>query len=113
MMRRVRLPLFRVTIAGPSMLPTLVPGEWWLGVRTRVIHPGELVLFRRLGLTSVKRAVRAEAGGWWVEGDNPGASTDSRHYGPVESDCIIGRLSLRIRPWSLRQSRAILRNNRG
>ena len=113
MMRRVRLPLFRVTIAGPSMLPVLVSGEWWLGIRTRVIRPGDLVVFRREGLTSVKRVVRAEAGGWWVEGDNAGASIDSRRYGPIELDCITGRLVLRLRPWSLRRSRSILRNNRG
>lgn len=113
MMRRVRLPLFRVTIAGPSMLPVLASGEWWLGVRTRAIRPGDLVVFQRAGLTSVKRVMRAEAGGWWVEGDNKEASTDSRRYGPIEPDCITGRLVLRLRPWSLRQSRSILQNNRG
>lgn len=115
-MRRVRGPVFRVAIEGLSMLPTLAPGEWWLARRTGSIWSGDLVVFdhpSNPGLIAVKRAVRWEADGWWVEGDNPGASEDSRHFGAIGADRILGRLWWRYRPWSLREARSITRNNRG
>jgi signal peptidase I len=111
----VRLPVFTVQIEGISMLPALAPGEWWLGLRTRGIATGDLVVFTTATDRSVrvKRAVRAEAGGWWVEGDNAGASVDSRHDGLIPAERIIGRLWWRYRPWSVREVRAIRRNARG
>ena len=36
----------------------------------------------------------------WLEGDNAGDSTDSRHYGPVPSALLIGRVWARIWPIS-------------
>lgn len=98
------------------MLPTLAPGEWWLARRTVDLSPGDLIVFRhpdREAHLVVKRAIRRERGGWWVEGDNPGASDDSRIWGAIHPDRILGRLWWRYRPWSLRDARAILRNNRG
>lgn len=98
------------------MLPTLAPGEWWLARRTRALRPGDLIVFvhpDREGYIVVKRAIRRERGGWWVEGDNPGASDDSRQWGAINPDRIIGRLWWRYRPWSLREAHAILRNNHG
>lgn len=98
------------------MLPVLAPGEWWVARRTKVIDPGDLVVLTHpdaVEHTLVKRAIRREPGGWWVEGDNPGASVDSRQFGPIHSDRIIGKLIWRLRPWSPREARALLRNNRG
>ena len=51
-------------------------------------HPGVLV---------VKRAVREVPGGWWLEGDNPAASDDSRERGPVPASGVRGRVLLRLR----------------
>lgn len=88
---------FRVEIEGPSMAPTLVPGDWALAVPARRLVRGTVVVVehpRRPGFEMVKRIVavpgeRAPDGRllgseeWWLEGDNPAASTDSRHFGPV------------------------------
>jgi phage repressor protein C with HTH and peptisase S24 domain len=56
------------------------------------VRPGDPVLVRwaaRPGQLSVKRAVRPEAGGWWVLGDNPFGSTDSRELGPAQVVAVV------------------------
>ncbi len=92
------LPVTRVRIIGPSMEPNLANGEWWLVRRSRSVRPGDVVLLAhpdRPDLRVVKRIDHAEAAGWWVVGDNPEASEDSRHFGPVPADLIVGRLWFR------------------
>lgn len=87
------LPLLRVVVDGDSMTPTLQAGDVCIVRRTRTIRPGRLVVVRRpdrRDLLLVKRLWRREPNGWWVEGDNLDASTDSRHFGPVPDDCVIG-----------------------
>jgi hypothetical protein len=49
----------------------------------------------RPGLLVVKRAVRPVGDLWWLEGDNAGATDDSRRYGPAE---VVGRVALRYWP---------------
>jgi hypothetical protein len=49
----------------------------------------------RPGLLVVKRAVRPVDGLWWVEGDNPAVTDDSRRYGPAE---VLGVVCLRYWP---------------
>jgi nickel-type superoxide dismutase maturation protease len=104
----MRWPLWRVAVAEHSMEPALRPGDWllaWRGLRRAPrIRPGEIVLARqpdRPNLLLVKRAVRPEAGGWWLGSDNPGAGAiDSRHFGPVTPEQIEGRVV-----WRYRQAR--------
>ncbi len=93
-------PLGVVLVSGPSMLPTLRPGDCLLvrpGARAR---PGDVVVARfpaRPDLLVVKRAVRpADDGhGWVVHGDNPAVTDDSRRYGPAE---VLGVVVLRYWP---------------
>ena len=33
---------------------------------------------------------------YWIEGDNPSASTDSRSFGPVSHSCILGKVTTRF-----------------
>ena len=92
---------FRVEIAGDSMRPALEPGDWAIAVRSRRIHEGDVVVVERPdrpGLEIVKRAARADGEGWFVLGDNPAASTDSRHFGPVPASAVRGRVRLIYRP---------------
>jgi len=91
--------LGRVLVRGPSMAPALRDGDAVL-VRYggRATRPGDVVLARfaaRPDLLVVKRAVRADGVGWWVEGDNPYGSTDSRELGPAR---VVGRVVLRWWP---------------
>jgi len=75
-------------VRGPSMSPTLCDGDVLL-VRLRARpRPGAVVVVQwaqRPDQLSVKRAIGRHADGWWVLGDNPAASTDSRHLGPATS----------------------------
>ena len=94
----------RVAVAGSSMLPTLRPGDWlivrWSGADAA--RPGALVVLERPdrpGLLVVKRAVRREPDGWWVLGDNPAASDDSRVFGAVPDPHLRGRVIARYWPW--------------
>ena len=94
-------PVLRVAVAGDSMAPALVDGEWWVARRTTSCRPGDIIVFDhpvQSGLVAVKRAVRSTPDGWWVEGDNPGRSTDSRSFGAVPSDHVLGVLWIRYRP---------------
>lgn len=97
----------RVRIDGASMVPTLLPEDWCLVVKPRrwrrndvavLEHPG------RPGYEVVKRLVAVPGdrvqdrvlgpGEFWVTGDHPEASTDSRHFGPVAEDALRARVLL-------------------
>jgi len=43
----------------------------------------------------VKRAIRAQDGGWWVRGDNEFVTDDSRAYGVAD---VVGRVVFRYWP---------------
>ena len=95
------LPMTRVRIVGPSMEPALRNGEWWLVRRTLQVRAGDAALLvhpRRPDLLIVKRLVRLDDGGWWVLGDNPDNSEDSRQFGFVPEANVVGRVTLRYGP---------------
>ena len=85
------------------MAPALAAGErvfvsraaYWFSKP----RPGDLVVVRdprqpdRLLLKRIDRAAGGD--GWLVLGDNPDASTDSRTFGPVPRDLILGKVWFR------------------
>jgi phage repressor protein C with HTH and peptisase S24 domain len=80
------------------MVPTLRHGDAVLVGRGFRIRPGDLVVARFPAGPEhlvVKRAVRPVAAGWWLEGDNPLVTDDSRAYGPGE---VLGRVIWRYWP---------------
>jgi len=90
--------LTRIRIVGPSMEPALANGEWWVARRSRRLRPGDVVILihpRRPDLRIVKRLDHLGELGWWVLGDNPESSDDSRAFGWVPVDRIVGRLWFR------------------
>jgi phage repressor protein C with HTH and peptisase S24 domain len=94
-------------VRGPSMSPTLHDGDVVLARFGAPPRPGDVVLVgwaARPEQLSVKRAVHAEADGWWVLGDNPFGSTDSRTLGPAQ---VLGVVRARLwpHPRSLRADR--------
>ncbi|MEY3733534.1 MAG: nickel-type superoxide dismutase maturation protease [Actinomycetota bacterium] len=95
------LPFTTVRVVGPSMEPSLLNGEWWLVRRGGRIRAGDVILLTHPGrpdLHLVKRVVRATPEGWWVEGDSPASSEDSRAFGAVPHALVEGRLIFRYRP---------------
>ncbi len=89
--------LFTALVRGPSMVPVLRDGDAVLVWRTARVRAGQVVVVRFGGVPgmSVKRAVRREGDGWWVLGDNPYGSTDSRELGPAQ---VVGRVLVRWWP---------------
>jgi nickel-type superoxide dismutase maturation protease len=91
----------RFVVSGPSMLPTLRPGDRLVVAKTRKLRPGDIVVLRdprSLSRLVCKRVVTAEPGHIVVRGDNPEASTDSRAFGPVPTDWVIGKVLRRYWP---------------
>ena len=83
---------WRVSVRGPSMSPTLRDGDVVLVRFGAPVRPGDIVLVTwvaRPGQLSIKRAVRPDGDGWWVLGDNPFGSTDSRTLGPAATPAVV------------------------
>ncbi len=78
------------------MAPTLRSGDALLARRGARVRPGDVVIADfphrpDIGLV-VKRAVRAESGGWWIEGDNEFVTDDSRSFGVARVHArVLGR----------------------
>ncbi|MCH8950131.1 MAG: S26 family signal peptidase [Chloroflexi bacterium] len=98
----------RVRINGASMSTALLPGQRVLFDRLAFTRDGprvgDVALLQHPGrpaLRIVKRITAAagdiaggralEGGEYWVEGDNFGASTDSRDFGPVRRRHLLAR----------------------
>ena len=92
----------RLEVVGDSMRPTLEPGDRLvLRAGHRRLVPGDLVALpdpRRPSRIVVKRVAAVESGGMRVLGDNAGASTDSRLFGPVAPEQVLGRVVYRYHP---------------
>lgn len=87
-------------VVGKSMLPTLRPGQIVIArQRFTYIKPGDVVVLQHDGIEKIKRVTSIDGSKVLVEGDNPQASTDSRHFGSVPRQAIVGKvLFVRSRP---------------
>ena len=94
------------TVAGPSMQPTLEQGDrvivdrWTF--RHRAPRVGEVVVLLvpgQLGAAAVKRVTAVDTSGQTLEvlGDNRDLSLDSRSFGRVPRDQVLGRVVWRLR----------------
>ena len=82
------------------MAPTLAAGDWVVARTDGRAAVGDVVVLehpRRAGHLLVKRVARISPAGFWVLGDSPEQSTDSRAFGSVPR--VIGRVVWRVRPW--------------
>lgn len=106
-----RMRPFAVFVEGTSMAPALKPGEFLVATRRGRLRRGALVVVGhpgRPGYEMVKRlaglpgdVVRGKVLGgeeYWVLGDAPGASTDSRTLGPVRRSELRGVVRFRYWP---------------
>jgi len=85
-------------ITGDSMEPTLSSGQFVLvekvSLRFRDPQVSEVIVFKApVGGELIKRVIRkVDQNGYWVEGDNKLRSTDSREFGPITKQAIVGRV---------------------
>ncbi len=94
----------RYRIRGGSMRPTLSPGDQILvdplAYTQTGPKEGDIVVTRHLYRTDVwmvKRVVGVlEDGRFFLVGDNPDESTDSRFFGTVPRSLILGRVVFRL-----------------
>jgi nickel-type superoxide dismutase maturation protease len=88
----------RVRVVGRSMEPTLTEGQYVLVDRGRVPRPGQLAVANhpdRPDLLVVKRVAEVTAAGRFeLASDNPSAGTDSRTWGPVPAEAVVGAVTL-------------------
>ncbi len=88
-------------VEGDSMSPTLNDGDVVLIDPRGIAAKGDLVLAKHPYKSSVnilKRVTDVEpTGDLILTGDNPGASTDSRTFGAVAKDALIGIVVCRLK----------------
>ena len=93
------------------MTPTYNDGDWLVvryikakrALKDGVYNPGDaVVIYRKLAPTAdasylIKRVKGISQDGLFVVGDNPSASTDSRTWGPIPANEVIGKVVFRYR----------------
>ncbi|MEU4066756.1 nickel-type superoxide dismutase maturation protease [Streptomyces wedmorensis] len=88
-------------VTGVSMVPTLLHGDRLFVHYGGRLRPGCVAVLRhplQQDLLIVKRLIERRDGGWWVLGDNPAAEGDSRVFGAVPPELVLGRVRARYRP---------------
>ena len=79
------------------MEPTLREGDVLLVLHGGSPRVGGLLVVRLPGgVVAVKRAVRREPDGWWVERDNPVEGVDSWQVGTVPDHDVVARVLARV-----------------
>jgi signal peptidase I len=89
MWRLLEYFLVRVTVEGPSMLPSFIPGERITALRRwRPVREGDVVILRdprNAKQWLLKRCVARVGGRLDLRGDNAAASADSRDFGLIDA----------------------------
>jgi type IV secretory pathway protease TraF len=75
------------------MLPRLEDGRvviasgWFRG-----LNPHDVVIIKHEGREKIKRVQQIAAGKLFVVGDNGTESTDSRQFGWIDTNCVLGKV---------------------
>jgi nickel-type superoxide dismutase maturation protease len=88
--RRANKPLMLRRVKGDGMYPTLEKGQLVLIRRRPNLKINDIVVFVHNGAEKVKRICGMEGDFFYVLGDNPRYSTDSRQYGYIRRDSVVG-----------------------
>jgi nickel-type superoxide dismutase maturation protease len=98
---RIKGKYLPVRVTGDSMLPTLRPGDFLLIGPASHLQVGNLVAVKvdQVGeQLLVKRVVDIDVDLYWLSGDNIKASQDSRTFGWISKNQIIGKVIIRYWP---------------
>lgn len=74
------------------MAPTLRAGDFLLVSKTQNFLIGDLVVVNQNESKLVKRVVDEDLGQVWLSGDNVKESNDSRNFGWVDKNQIVGKV---------------------
>ncbi|MBP6003483.1 MAG: nickel-type superoxide dismutase maturation protease [Pyrinomonadaceae bacterium] len=93
--------LFALKVAGNSMSPAINDRDIVLYERTKIVASGDIILVSHPYMQSVKivkRVVTIEHDGrLTLAGDNQVESTDSRTFGTVSLESIIGKVTSKLK----------------
>jgi len=95
-----KMRLGPVAVSGQSMAPTYSQGDWLLVLWGGGYKAGHVIVVEREsypGVFLIKRLITRDSEGNWVEGDNKSESTDSRQWGTISDEEIVGRVLFRYR----------------
>lgn len=75
------------------MMPVLPPGTHVLATGLyKKLEVGDTVIFLHDGKEKIKRINQIDGTKLYVLGDHPEASKDSRHFGWIEKDTVLGKV---------------------
>ena len=79
-------------VVGKSMWPVLEPKQVVVVMRKKQYKAEDVVVIVHDGREKIKRVRSLERGKYDVRCDNPSHSTDSRHFGLVQKEDILGKV---------------------
>ncbi len=88
-----------VKVEGNSMFPYLKNGQFVIIRKTKKIKVGDVICFHdpeNEGNLLIKRVQASSEDHYFVIGDNLPNSRDSRHFGMIPSETIIGKLLFKV-----------------
>lgn len=88
----------KAIVRGLSMVPNLGYGDVVFIRYGARIAVGDVIAFRRSGQNDIKRVESISDEGIFVVGDNSMASLDSRNYGLIRHDQVLGKALFRLKP---------------
>ena len=75
-----------------GMLPALRPYQHILAISRRQYHDEDVVIIWHNGIEKIEQ-IRAIQGSWFeVRADNPTKTTDSRQFGLIKKQAILGKV---------------------
>lgn len=89
-------PLLKFRIEENSMSPFLKPGDLVIIFRTKNVKKNDVIVFERDENFYIKRLTEIEDENYFLEGDNKRESIDSRKFGWISKQQIIGKVIYKI-----------------
>jgi type IV secretory pathway protease TraF len=74
------------------MLPAYKPGQIVVAIRYKKLKPGNVVIINHNGLEKIKRISKKDGDKLFVLGDNAAVSTDSRQFGWLVDEQVLGKV---------------------